>query len=122
MITLIQGLPQRVVGLLGSEAITASDYEEVVVPAIRSATASGERASLLYVSAERAGYEAGALWEDAKEGSDYMADLDRIAVVTDDGRYRAAIKLVGVFMSGRVRVYGHDERALAEQWVSAPSD
>ena len=122
MITLIEGLPERVVGLLGSDAITASDYQQVVVPAIASASAAGQKVSLLYVLADGAAYEAGALWQDAIVGSDYMADLDRIAVVTEDGRYRAAIKMVGAFMSGRVRVYGHDERALAEQWVSAPSD
>ena len=59
------------------------------------------------------------MWEDTKVGMEYMSNLDRIAVVTDDGRYRAAIKLVGAFMPGRVRVYPHEDRAVAEHWVSA---
>lgn len=122
MITRIDGLPQHVVGLRGTGEITSEDYDQVVVPALAGATATEGNVSLLYVLDDGASYDVGALVQDSRVGKDYMSKLDRLAVVTDDGRFRAAVTLFGMFMPGRVRVFGHDNGADAEQWVSQPTE
>ena len=91
-------------------------------PGDRELRGAGHQVSLQYVLTDGTHLDAGAMWEDTRVGLHQMQNLDRMAVVTDDGRYRAAIKTVGVFMPGRVRVFGHQDRDAAQQWVSSPSD
>ncbi|MBI1379095.1 MAG: STAS/SEC14 domain-containing protein [Frankiales bacterium] len=118
MITVMQGLPSGVLGLRAEGEVTAADYTAVVVPAIEAAVAGDARASLLYVLDDGAGYDAGALWEDTKVGMHHLSSLDRMAVVTDDGRYRTAVTLMGAFLPGRVKVFGHAELDAATAWAA----
>ena len=120
MIELIEGLGTGVVGARAVGEITAEDYESTLIPAVDAALAVSERIRMLYVlGSEFEGYEAEAALDDARMGLQHWSDFERIAVVTDNGSYRTAIKGFGFLMPGEVRVYSVDELDAAKDWITS---
>ena len=83
MIELIEGLPDRVIGI---EAVgnVAEDYTDIVARAVERALASHPKIRLLHVLGDRlVAHSASAVFEDAKLGLSNFRDIERIAVATD---------------------------------------
>lgn len=120
MIVRITDLPANVLGLTATGTVTAHDYESVVMPAVESLFATHKKVSFLYhIGAGFTGFEAAAMWDDAKVGMKHLAGWDKIAVVSDVEWIRAALKVFGLAMHGRVRAFHDRELAEAKRWVSA---
>lgn len=118
MITLIPDLPDGIVGFEVSGEVTAADYRQTLDPLIEEATAGGKQVRALAVlGPELRGYEAGAILEDARLGLREWSSWERIALVTDDGRLREAVHLLGWMLPGVVRVFPTDQRADAIAWL-----
>ena len=122
MIELLADLSEGVVGLRASGEVTSADYEDVVMPAVSEALRTREKVNLLYLMDDGVSYDAAAMWDDAKVGMDHVGGWNRIAVASNDGRIRAMVKLFGLTMPGRVRVFGRDDEQAARSWVSAASE
>jgi len=119
MIELIEGLPDGVVGFEAVGKVTVSDYDEFVAPLIERAGASHDKIRLLHVLGDRlTGHTASAVFEDAKLGLSNVRSIERIAVVTDIGRFRALVKAGGWTLPGELKLFENAERAEAEAWVS----
>lgn len=65
---------------------------------------------------------AGALWADARLGSNYLRLLDGCAVVSDISWIRAPSRAIGAWMPCPLRVYDNDERDDAIAWLTALSE
>ena len=119
MIELIAGLPNAVVGIEAVGEVTLEDYDEVVAPAVKQALAGHETIRLLHVVGDRfTGHSASALLEDSKIGLANVRSIERIAVVTDVGHFRALMKTAGWAFPGDLKLFSNAERADAEAWVS----
>ncbi len=119
MLTLIDGLPDRVIGIRASGEVTDDDYEDVLVPAIDDRRARHDKVRLLYVLGEEfTGYEADAVWEDVKLGMRTFNAYDKIAVVTDATWMRRAVSAFGWMLPGEVRVFDMPSLDDATAWIS----
>ena len=120
MITLIEGLPDNVVGFEASGEVRAGDYDDVLDPAIRAATGAHDKIRMLYVLGEDfEGYSGGAMWEDTKLGLTNWTEFERIAVVTDHDGYRGAVRAFGWMIPGELKTFDLDDRSEAEAWITA---
>lgn len=119
MIEMLTGLPSNVIGFTAVGKVTAEDYETRLVPAVEDALAKNDKVRLLYNLGEGFdGFEAGAMWEDAKVGLSHLAAWERIALVTDVEWIRVATKAFGFAMPGKVRVFKNAELEAARDWIA----
>jgi len=122
MIERLGGMPEGVVGLRASGKLTKQDYADVLEPALKEATDSGE-ARVVFLLESFDGLEAGALLEDLKTGlrtefSNRKA-WKRLAVVTDVDWVEKAMELFAWAMPGELKVFDDvDELDEAKEWAS----
>jgi hypothetical protein len=119
MVEKIPDLPDNVLGFTAKGTVTAKDYESVIVPAVEAIVSRRGKFRFLYhLGEDCSGFEAAALWDDAKVGLKHMADWERIAVVSDIDWIRWAVRLFGLAMPAHVRGFHNRELAEAKRWVS----
>jgi SpoIIAA-like len=117
MFTVIDGLPDRVIGVKAAGEISASDYTDVLDPLITEATEKG-KVRLLYVAGpELEGYSGGAAWQDTKLGFSHFTSFERVAIVTDRKGLEGAVKAVGWLMPGDIKVFAVADKADATTWL-----
>lgn len=115
---LLKGFPNDVIAIEAEGVITAQDYEDVLVPLVAEKRKRHDKLKMLIVlDDDFQGWSAGAMWEDTKFGLKHLTDLSRIAVVSDIGWMRHAVKIFGPLMPAKVRIFpAHDFHA-ASEWV-----
>ena len=119
MVEKIEDLPDGVLGFSARGSVTRSDYERVIIPAVKKAFTEHPEVRFLYsLGADFSGFEAVALWEDAKIGLAHLGSWGRVAVVTDVEWIRRAVKAFGFLVHGHVRIFPNDELARARTWIS----
>lgn len=119
MIRRIDGLPDNVLGFKASGIVTAADYKSMIIPAMETAFAKDKRIRLLYcLGPDFSGFEAAAMWDDAKLGFKHFTGWERVAVVSDVEWLRLAVRVFGLAMPGHVRVFHNDESTNAKRWVA----
>ncbi len=117
MFTVIEGLPDGVIGVEATGEISASDYTDVLDPLINEANQEG-KVRLLYVAgAGLEGYSGGAAWQDTKLGFSHFTSFERVAIVTDRKGLEGAVKAVGWLMSGDVKVFEVADQLDAVTWL-----
>lgn len=121
MLERIRGLPENVLGLEARGEVTGADYESVLIPAVDEMLARRKSIRFLYhLGNEFTGFDAKAMWDDAKVGLRHLAAWERVAVVTDVAWIRTAVKMFAFVMPGQVRIFSNSELAGARQWLSEP--
>lgn len=121
MIELIPDMPTDTLGFSAHGTVTGGDYERVVVPAVEAMLTTTPKVRLLYhLGPDFEGFDAAALWDDARLGFRHAFGWERIAVVTDVEWLRAAIRLLHFSIAGEVRVFADAEFDRARQWICAP--
>ncbi len=119
MIDTITGLPENVLGFTARGKVTAEDYENVVIPEVEKKLAKFPKLRCLYhIGDEFEGYEAGAMWDDAKVGLGHITAWEKIAIVTDVEWIRVVGKVFGFVMPGKVRIYDNKNIKAAIEWMS----
>jgi SpoIIAA-like len=119
MVEKIPGLPDDVLGFEAKGTVTANDYESVIIPAVEALFSRQKKARFLYhLGGEFSGFEAAAVWDDTKLGLKHLAGWERMAVVSDVEWIRAAVKIFGIAIPGRVRVFHDRELAEAKRWIT----
>ena len=112
-------LPDNVLGFNAKGKVTASDYETVLIPTIEKKLNQHPKISLLYcLGNDFSGFDAEAMWDDAKVGLQHLTAWHRIAVVSDIEWIRRLVKIFGFTMPGHVKVFSNDQLAEARKWVS----
>lgn len=119
MIEQIPNLPDNTLGFVAKGTVTAKDYEAVIIPAVEALFSHHSKARFLYqLGHDFSGFEAAAIWDDAKIGLKHISGWERLAVVSDVEWVRAAIKVFGLAIPGHVRVFRNSEFAEAKRWIS----
>ena len=91
MLERIQGLPENVLGFEAKGEVTGSDYESLLIPAVEELLARQKSIRFLYhLGEEFTGFDAKAMWDDARVGLQHLTAWERVAVVSDVGWLRAA--------------------------------
>jgi len=119
MLLPIRELPDNVLGFEGRGEVTGTEYETVLMPAVEKMLCRcGSVRFLYHLGNEFTGFDARAMWDDARVGLQHINAWERVAVVTDVRWIRIAIKLFGGIIPGHVRIFGNNEFVEARQWVS----
>ena len=119
MIRLLRGMPAGVLGLEAVDDVEEEDYRDVLVPAVEAAIAEHGKVRLVYVlGPEFDEYEGEAVWEDLKLGARHASSFERIAVVTDAGWARPAMRVFSVLFPGQARAFPLAERQVEAQWAA----
>jgi hypothetical protein len=118
MVEQIPNLPENVLGFTAKGTVTAGDYESVIIPAVEALFARRAEVRFLYhLGKDFSGFEAGAMWDDAKLGLKHFAGWEKMAVVSDVEWLRAAVRIFGLAIPGQVRVFHDRELEQAKRWV-----
>ncbi len=118
MIEIIPHLPDDVVGFRATGKVTGLDYESVLVPLVEERLQRHPKIKLLYhLGPEFSGFEAEAMWDDAKVGLQHFTAWQKIALVSDVGWIRGVMKIFGFAMPGHVRIFSNAELDSAREWV-----
>ena len=119
VLQLIEGLPDSVVGVRAVGDVEDDDYEDVLVPAIDGCRRRHDKVRLLYVlGPDFTGFEADAMWEDAKLGARTFTSYERIAVVTDAAWLGRSARAMSWLMPGEVRAFHLDALDDATAWIT----
>lgn len=122
MIERIADLPDHVVGFTAVGKVTGEDYENVLIPAVEAGLERHSHLNLLYhLGPDFEGFDARAVWNDAKVGLKHLTAWKRMAVVTDVDWIRAASRAFGFVMPCHVRVFEESGLDEARSWVSEPA-
>ncbi len=120
MIKLLPNLPGNIIGLAGSGHLTASDYEDVLIPAVDAALERHKKLRLIYeLGNDFTGCAPGAVWDDMKLGMGHLSAWERIAVVTDTSWLANGVNMFKFVMRCPVKVFPLKERVAAEKWIAA---
>ena len=119
---MIRTLDQLPSGVLGFEAVgklSATDYTDILAPALAEATENhGKLRIVMVVDDQFGGLEAGALWQDLKMGIKDWTAWERIALVTDHAWMRDGLKMFAWAMPGDARDFDLSQREEAIAWAA----
>lgn len=123
MIEPIEGMPAGTLGFRFTGEVTATDYKQILIPALEKALAGDEKVSMLAeLGPDFEKFDAGALWQDVKAdvrlGLGHLKQWDRTAVVTDLGWVQKASRAFGWLAPGQLKVFGLAELDQAKAWVA----
>lgn len=120
MISVIEGLPDNVIGIKATGIVTHEDYLNTVIPQVERTLAAHKEFRILYeIGDDCEAFEVLALWDDTKIGLRHYGEVQRIAVVTDNPWVRGASVLFGKLMKAQVDVFPSYCLDEAKTWVSA---
>ena len=119
MIETIDNLPDGVIGFRADGQITASDYTDVLKPAVDEVIKRGDDVRIVIEFGSWSGMSGGAVWEDLKMGIERFTKWKRIALVTDIDWMRHATNVFGWMTPGDVKTFSLAERDAAVAWAAA---
>ncbi|WP_303581199.1 STAS/SEC14 domain-containing protein [Amphritea sp. 1_MG-2023] len=103
-----------------TDKLTSTDYQDIFLPLLEEKVAAhGKVRCLVYLDHNFHGWEAGAMWEDAKLGVQHRQDFIRLAVVGGDSWLDWATKLGSLFISGEALYFPETEFLQALHWIDA---
>jgi hypothetical protein len=117
MIEELHNLPAGVIGFETSGKLEATDYRDVVLPALERAFANGE-VRFLIVMTNFEGMSGGAIWQDLKVGVEHLRNWKRIAVVTDIEWVTHLTGLFSWMTPGETKTFSLEQRDEAVAWVA----
>jgi hypothetical protein len=118
MLTIIEGLPDHVIGIRITDKLRAEDYESKLIPLVNDKLARHNKLDLLCcIEGEWKGMEAGAVWQDLRLGLGRIGHWARMAIVSDIRWLENAINLFGLFSPGELRHFDGEGYAAAKDWV-----
>lgn len=115
-------MPSGTIGFEPVGELTADDYRDVLVPAMKAAVESGSLRAVFVIGPEYEGFDLGAAKEDVKGlvplAFEHRDAWKRVAAVTDVEWLAKAVGAFRWLMPGEVRVFGFDELEAAKTWVA----
>ena len=118
MLRAIADLPDGVIGFEAVGRIEASDYGDVLMPAVRALVEEDRDVRIVLVFEQWDGMSARATWEDLKLGVGKLSRWKRIALVTDLDWMITVTSLFGWMTPGELRRFPIAERDRAIAWAA----
>ncbi|MDG2308057.1 MAG: STAS/SEC14 domain-containing protein [Candidatus Binatia bacterium] len=108
----------NLVAVQASEKLTAEDYHDTWAPALKAADDKhGSVRALLYADETFKGWEAKALWEDAKLGLTMGTDFDKVAIVGGPQWVDVLVEILGHLIKGAVKTFQSGDLDEAYDWI-----
>jgi SpoIIAA-like len=118
MMELMKGLPDNVIGIIGSGTITGEDYDTVIIPAIKDKLQKYKKVRILYqLTKDFTHCELGAYLEDAKV-SWHTLSFEKVAVVSDVHWINDSVNVFKFIIPVQVKVFSNSELDKAKEWLS----
>ena len=119
MLQPIADLPNGVLGFEATGEIHASDYRDVLMPAVQAVWERGEEVRIVLVFEHWSGMSSGAAWEDLKTGMKHLTKWRRIALVTDIDWMITVTSLFGWMTPGELKRFPVAGKDQAIAWAAA---
>src|SRR3954451_15839191 len=120
MIEPMTDLPDGVIGFHLNGKLHASDYGDVLLPAVeQAAKAGGVRVVLVFDDFD--GISGGAMWADLKMGVEHLRTWKRIAIVADIDWMTHLIHLFGWMTPGEAKHFARADLDAAIAWAADPA-
>jgi hypothetical protein len=120
MIEILSTQSDNVLAVAAHGTVSAEDYEKILIPAIERKLASHPKLRFLYqLGNDFTGFTPKAMWDDAKVGLRHLTAFEKIAVVSEVPWVVGAMKLFRPFVPCPVKIFGNDELAAANAWLTA---
>jgi len=101
-----------------SKKVTAEDYEEILIPAIKKQLKITPKLKVLYhVDQDFDSYEFQAMVDDAKAGMEFFSNWEKIAVVSDIDWLVNSVKLFSFMLPGEIKTFSNKEIEKAKEWL-----
>lgn len=114
---LIQGLPDNILGIIGSGTTTGEDYDSVLIPAMKDKLQRHKKIRMLYqLNKDFNHYTLDAYLEDAKM-SWHTLSLEKVAVVSDVHWINDSVDVFKFIIPVKVKVFSNYEIDKAQAWV-----
>jgi len=118
MMELMKGLPDNVLGIVGSGTITGEDYDTVLIPAMKDKLQKYKKIRILYqLNNDFVHYALDAYLEDAKV-TWHTLSFEKVAVVSDVHWINDSVNLYKFIIPVQVKVFSNSELDKAKLWVS----
>jgi stage II sporulation SpoAA-like protein len=118
MIEQLKNFPDNVLAFVCHGRVTKADYDVVLVPAVMNALKRHDKVRLYYeTSADFAGIDPGAIWEDFKVGMEHLTRWERVAVVTDVEWIKQTMRFFSFLMPGATKSFPTSQAAQARAWI-----
>jgi hypothetical protein len=118
MMELMKGLPDNILGIIGSGTITGEDYDTVIIPAMKDKLQRHKKIRLLYqLNKDFVHYSLDAYLEDAKV-SWHTLSFEKVAVVSDVRWINDSVNLYKFIIPVQVKVFSNSELEKAKEWLS----
>jgi SpoIIAA-like len=115
----IDQLPAGVIGFEAKGKLAASDYSDVLSPAIQEVIDRGDDVRIVLVFEKFDGLSGGAIWQDMKMGVGHLTRWKRIALVTDVEWMIHLTSLFGWMTPGELKHFPLAARQEAIAWAAA---
>ena len=116
MIEIIEGLPQKVVGITVKGRMTKEDCRDVLMPAMKKSLQRHDKIRLYYELSCRF---PGSAWDDLDLGIEHASRCERVAIVTDVAWVRLTVKALRFLIPGEIRVFPTDQAPEGRAWITA---
>ncbi|MEP2027788.1 MAG: STAS/SEC14 domain-containing protein [Paracoccaceae bacterium] len=101
-----------------SGRVTQSDYDEVVLPAVKEALGEHDRIRVLAIADEGfTGFDMGAVWADTRMGLSHWRGFDRIAVATDKDWMTVGTRAFALLAPCPLKAFSISETDEARRWL-----
>jgi len=122
MITILPESEGNILGVQATGQLTDADYTDIWVPMLEAIIDQyGKVRALFYMDAGFEGWEASALWDDAKFGLKHNDDFEKIVIVGGPGWVRWSIKLMIPFLKCQVKMFHSSQLEDAWEWIKQDS-
>lgn len=119
MIRVLPDMPSGVLGFEAVDEVEEEDYRDVLVPAIERAIDKFGKVRIVYLlGPEFEEYDDDAAKADLKLGLSHPASFERIAIVTNVGWAKPAIRALSLVMPGHARTFRVAELEEAKAWAA----
>ena len=116
----IDGMPPDVLAFEVVGKLTSKDYLDFMYPLVEEKLKTHDKLKCLIVLDEDfEGATASAMWDDARLGLNHYYSFPKMAIVSDIGWVRRAIKLMGPLFPGQIIVFDRKDLEAAKVWITS---
>lgn len=119
MFTLINNLPDNVLGVSAEGKVTGMDYKSILIPEVEKKFKSHKKLRMLYHIGEAfSDFDMEAMSDDAKLGMKHLFGWEKIALVSDLHIINTFASFFGYLVPCDVRVFSNASMEEAKKWIS----
>ncbi len=119
MLTIMNDLPDAVLGISAEGKVTGKDYEDVLLPAVEEKLKTHSKIRMLYHLGDTFdGFDLSAMLDDAKIGMKHLSSWEKVAMVSDHHLINTFAKFFGYLLPCEVLVFKNEALEEAKKWIA----